>query len=229
MECNYLIVTTLTMLKCAISGLASFLACGWCSAAGAETTTLDVHFKLTDIDYKPLPNVPVRLIFGCDNDWQSKDAGRKFATDEKGEAHFTADVVLDKRWRKIPTNFVDSLMSVPHPREHLLAGAALDYMGFNAIYAVDIVCLPGGTTMQDNFTLYAADASGNFTREVDPRNYASLRPDLGRVVLRGPGYEPWDYSLLPTEDSKHWTLKLAFKKSPPPIPLDEHGSVALPR
>ena len=37
-------------------------------SAHAQPVTLDVAFKLTDLDYHPLPNVPVRLVFGSDPD-----------------------------------------------------------------------------------------------------------------------------------------------------------------
>jgi len=188
----------------------------------AQTIDLDVSFKLTDIDYKPLANVPVRLVFGSDKDWQNKDAGYKFTTDAKGEATLQTKVILDKVFRKIPTNYIDSLFSLPLPRQHLIAAAELEYMNLPALYAVDIVCLPGGTTMQDDFYLYSRDQDGNFSRRVQPREYGTLRPDLVGYVLQGPGYEPWDYSLLPFESDppgQHWGLKLAFKRSKAPVKL----------
>lgn len=75
----------------------SLVTFGWCPSALAETVTLDVQFRLTDNDYKPLPNVPVRVVFGCDKDWNQANSGVKLTTDSKGEASFTATVDLDKQ------------------------------------------------------------------------------------------------------------------------------------
>lgn len=213
----------MTFLKSSFIGLVNLLALAIGSSAFGQAVTLDVSFKLTDIDYKPLPGVPVRLVFACDKDWQSPKSGYRFQTDDKGEAHLTANVTLDKRLRRIPTNFVDSLLSTPKPMDHLSMGAELSYMDFPALYMVDVLLLPDrSTAMQDSFFLYTADQSGNFSHKVWPREYHSVRPDLKNVVLRGPGFEPWDYMLQPVPDDatgRKWALKLAFKKTPPPIPL----------
>src|SRR2546430_16287545 len=93
--------------------------------APAQNVTLDVTFKLTDPDYRPLAGVPVRIVFGTEKDWQSKDAGRKIITDAKGVARFTAPVTLARRAMKKPTNFVSSLVNVPQPVDSLRVGAEM--------------------------------------------------------------------------------------------------------
>ena len=45
--------------------------------------------------YPPLAGEAVRLVLGEGANWQNPDAGRKFLTDEKGEAHFTMDGLMD--------------------------------------------------------------------------------------------------------------------------------------
>jgi hypothetical protein len=73
--------------------------------------TLEVHFKLTDLEYHPLPGAAVRLVFGVQPEWQDPDAGRRFVTDANGEHRFRTAAVIDQRLRKKPTNFVSSLLS----------------------------------------------------------------------------------------------------------------------
>jgi hypothetical protein len=44
--------------------------------------------------------------------------------------------------------------------------------------------------------------------------------DLKSLVLTMPGHEPWDYFLEPGAEGTtppKWTLRLAFKRWPPPI------------
>jgi hypothetical protein len=49
---------------------------GPCMAADppALPVTLDVIFKLTDFDYKPISNAAVRVVFESEKDWQSPGA-----------------------------------------------------------------------------------------------------------------------------------------------------------
>ncbi len=41
----------------------------------AHAVDLDVQFKLTGLDYTPISNEPVRVVFGSDADWQSPASG----------------------------------------------------------------------------------------------------------------------------------------------------------
>jgi hypothetical protein len=65
-----------------------------------------VTFTLTDLDYRPIPSAPVRVVFGSDPHWQQQGNGYRFVTDAKGRHRFEARVSLDQRRRKLPTNFV---------------------------------------------------------------------------------------------------------------------------
>src|ERR1700729_3524003 len=76
----------------------------WCLMASAQTVPVDVHFTLLGMkdNYAPphpLPGETVRLVLGAGPDWQNPSAGRKFVTDEQGEARFTMDALIDTRWR----------------------------------------------------------------------------------------------------------------------------------
>ena len=184
-------------------------------SAAVQTVPVDVSFKLTDLDYKPLANVPVRIVFSSDPGWQSANAGRRIVTDAKGEAHFTANVAIDKRLRKLPTNFVDSLFSTPKQTDHLLVAAEMEYMSYRWLYVVEVARFQGGDTMLDNFAVYMRDARGNFTREIPSSANGFLPPELNGLALSGPGYQVCDYLL--DRDHNRWKLRLAFKKSPPPV------------
>lgn len=185
------------------------------STAAAQTVPLDVSFKLTDLDYKPLSNVPVRIVFASDSGWQGASAGRRIVTDAKGEAHFTANVAIDRKLRKLPTNFVDSLFSTPKSVDHLLVGAEMEYMNFHWLYVVEVVRFQGGDTMLDRFAVYTRDTRGSFTRQIDESPDGFKPPELGGLVLTSPGYQVFDYLL--ERDQNRWKLRLAFRKSPPPI------------
>jgi hypothetical protein len=55
---------------------------------------LSVEFKLTGLEYRPLPKAPVRLVLGTPPDWQSASAGHRFVTDAEGTHRFTTSTVL---------------------------------------------------------------------------------------------------------------------------------------
>jgi hypothetical protein len=44
--------------------------CGVSGEAGDDRVVLTVECKLTDLEYKPLPSAPVRLVFGSTPDWR---------------------------------------------------------------------------------------------------------------------------------------------------------------
>jgi hypothetical protein len=77
--------------------LACLAATPFVLARGAEggTVPLDVEFKLTDREYRPLAGVPLRLVLGIE-DWQAADAGVRIVTGEDGAARFTTQAVIDR-------------------------------------------------------------------------------------------------------------------------------------
>jgi hypothetical protein len=189
-------------------------------AGGGDGVTLDVRFKLTDLDYKPLPGAAVRVVFGSDVDWQGPTSGYRFVTDANGEHRFATRVRLDKRLRKVPTNFIGSLLSIPQNTDHLTVAAELEYMSFRWLYAVDVCRFSSGDVMLDGFTVYSAGAGGRFTNQAVHDENGWRMADLEGRVLTMPGYEAWDFMLQPDPDDparRHWTLQLAFKRAPPPV------------
>jgi hypothetical protein len=185
------------------------------------STPLEVTFRVTDPDNNVLPGSPARLVFLCDKTWAEANTGYQVTTDAKGEAHFTAPVKLDRHFRFMPTNFIASLISPPQLTSHLAVGAEMDYMGKKALYVVEMVQFDDGTTMQDDFYVMLRDKDGRYTQRID-----NVPPDGWRVrkligfgdLVGGIGYESSDFGLeAPGEKGKPWTLKLAFKKYPPPV------------
>ena len=195
--------------------------CGVSGEAGDDRVALTVEFKLTDLEYKPLPSAPVRLVFGSTPDWQGADAGHRFVTDASGAHRFTTSVVLDKQWRKLPTNFASSLVSLPEQTDHLTVAAELEYVTFRWLYAVDVYRFPkGGDVLLDGFSVYTRDARGAFTNKAKQDSGGWKMSDLGGLALTHPGHEPWNFMLQPDPaDPSHrrWTLRIAFKRSPEPV------------
>src|SRR5580658_5128513 len=101
----------------------------FCLMAGAQTVPIGVDFTLLDVKdpynppYPPLAGETVRLVLGQSPDWQNPDAGHKFVTDEKGEAHFTMDGLLDPVWRWRNVGFTP--LSMPVKGEHMKIGVEL--------------------------------------------------------------------------------------------------------
>jgi len=57
------------------------MTCASVSDRQSMNVSLRVHFTLTDLDYHPIRDVPVRVVFGSDPDWQRKGNGYRFVTD----------------------------------------------------------------------------------------------------------------------------------------------------
>jgi hypothetical protein len=195
--------------------------CASSSSVGMDPVALNVHFTLTDLDYKPIPDVAVRVTFGSDPRWQSADSGERFVTDANGEHRFTASVVIDKLARKLPTNFLDSVFSRSKLTDHLMVATELEYATYHWLYTVDLYRFPGGDpVMLDGTAVYTRDATGAFTSKAHLDEGGWRMAELNGLVLTTPGHEPWDYSLQPDDGDpaqQKWTLKLSFKRSPPPI------------
>ncbi len=192
------------------------------SCAAADPVTLDVTFRLTDLDYKPIANAPVRVVFGSDKDWRAPGAGHSIVTDAKGEARFSAPASLERRMKKKPTNFVSSLVSTPEPTDFLQVGAEMEYAGFRWLYAIDVYRFADGDSMLDEFDVYTADDKGAFTRKAkhEPKGGGWLMADLKGMALTTPGYDAYDFMLAPDpadKSSKRWRLNVSFKRYPAPV------------
>jgi hypothetical protein len=191
------------------------------TAKGAEPVELAVRFKLTDPDYKPIGGADVRLVLGAESGWQNAAAGKRFITDPNGVHHFQERVILEQSSRKRPTNFVDSLFSRAEPTDHLQVAAELEFAGHRWLYVVDIHRFKrDGDLLLAGLDVYAADASGGFTRKAKATDAGWTMADMGGLVLTDPGHKAWEFRLQPdATDStqKRWTLEIGFMRSPEPV------------
>ena len=198
-----------------------------------QTVTVDVEFKMTELE-KPdsrLAGVPVRLVLGEVADWQGPNAGHRFVTDAQGEARFSMAGMVDRRWRMVP--YAMTGLSFPRRMDHILVAAELEqliptpgreYRHLQWLHTMDMDCYdPDTCATSDISAVYTRDGQGWFTRrgQLGPsvRNMPGglIMPELGGMVLAGPGYKAADFSLNPeSQDRKRWKVKLWLQRKPPP-------------
>ncbi|HTK94670.1 MAG TPA: hypothetical protein VL382_03455 [Terriglobales bacterium] len=194
----------------------------------AEPVNITVDFRLTPLESNdPLPNVPVRLVFGAAPGWQNKDAGYRFVTDADGRAKFTTTGVVDRRWRMEPVAMTP--LSWPKRSNHIMIAAELDqpvpqkdgtYSHMPWLHTLDLDCDSSQCATSDIVWIYTRDAQGNFTRPVEyvgePSSLSA--PELNGMLLGGPGYKAADF-WLSTDDPqrKQWDVKLVLQRRPPPV------------
>jgi hypothetical protein len=188
---------------------------------GAARVTIDVHLTLTDLDSNPLAEQPVRLVVGSEPGWQNLDAGKRFVTDANGKYRFSTKAVLDPQMRKMPTNFMSSLVSRKQRTDHLSIAAELGYMTFRWLYAVDVYRFPDGTSaLLDGLAVYTPDSGGRFTRRATHTESGWRMADLDGLVLTTPGYQLGQVTLLPDESDstrQRWILRVTFQRQPAPM------------
>jgi hypothetical protein len=200
-----------------------------------QTVMVDVDFKLTELEApdRRLAGVPVRLVLGQGSDWQGPNAGHRFVTDAKGEARFSAEGLVDRRWRMVP--YAMTGLSFPKRADHITIAAELEqliptasgqYNHFQWLYTLDIDCYTASDCASSDITaVYSRDAKGWFTRQGEPvpDQYAPpglKMPELGAMVLTGPGYKAADFFLSPADadpDRKRWKVKLMLQRKPAPV------------
>jgi len=190
------------------------------SVTAAEPVRMDVHFALTDLDYKPIPAADVRVVLGTKAAWQRADAGHRFTTDPAGESRFTDAVTLTSVTRKRPTNFVDSLFSRAQPADFLQVAAEMGFAGHRWLYVYHLYRFGDGDVLMDHVEIYSRDQSGNFTVKAQATDEGWKIADLGGLMLTSPGHDIWRQSFGPDEndpEKKGWTFNLAFRRSPEPV------------
>jgi hypothetical protein len=212
-----------------LRGVMACLAVALVLLRGSEgrAATLDVEFKLTDVDYAPLAGVPLRLVFGV-KDWQAPDAGSRIVTAQDGTARFTTEAVVDRRWSFANIGFTP--LSMPFRADHILIAAELpfvlpkrdgDDIVHHWLYTAEVYRTPGGDcSTEDLDKVYEAAPDGRFTKLVGT-NAAGPNFDttIDGWVLSSAGYKMWDFMLSPDETDttgQHWHLKLAIMRLPKP-------------
>ncbi len=215
--------------------LACALCFAWASLASAQTVPIDVQFKLVSMkdnyDAEPAPVVgeTVRLVLGERPDWQNADAGRKFVTDAKGEAHFVMDALIDTRSRSRNIGFTP--FSKSSQAEHMKIAVELEHKyplekdgppkSFRWVLTMDLDCFRDGQCSTVGFMgINTPDAQGRFTKPlVRQAGTESWKvPELNDKVIWGMSYQVADFLMSVDEnDPKKRTLKFAIKRLPPAI------------
>ncbi|MFZ2068153.1 MAG: hypothetical protein WAV27_19455 [Xanthobacteraceae bacterium] len=155
--------------------------------SGAErTVSLDVEFKLTDIDYHPLAGVPLRLVIGA-KDWQSADAGVRVVTAADGSAKFTTQASINRRWNFSDIGFTP--FSIPFRVDHIAVAAELpfalpkkggDDIVHRWLYTADIDRMPDGDCSTDDLDdVYEPGSDGRFSKLIGTN---AAGPNFNTVV-----------------------------------------------
>src|SRR5262249_39166898 len=135
-------------------------------ALAQQTVPLEVTFKLTDLQYKPIA-ASVRLVSPDEPNWQRPDAGVKLTTGSDGVGRATLPVRLTRKLVKRPTNYWSSLLAPPENSEVVRIGAELQWAGHPWLHVVQLVRFPGGDVLLDSHEVYTRDASGSFTAKAE--------------------------------------------------------------
>ncbi len=191
--------------------------------------TVDVSFQMTELERidRPLAGVPVRLVLGEVADWQGPNAGHRFVTGEDGVANFTAQGVVDRRWKMVP--YAMTGLSFPKRADHIMIAAELEqliptasgeYRHLQWLYTMDIDCYTSDTcATSDISSVYTRDDKGRFTRQGQWRPQEGLTmPNLGGMMLTGPNYKTADFYLsAASPDRKRWKVRLTLQRKPAPV------------
>jgi len=190
--------------------------------ASAQNVPIEVSFTLLDV-LEPLPGATVRLVLGASSDWQNANAGHKFVTDSKGEAHFTMDGIIEKRWRSQSIPFTP--FRFPIRVDHMMIAVELEhrfqfvkdapFQEFRWLLTMDLDRVGGGSCRTVGFMgIYTPDAQGRFTKPL-PRRAGTESwtiPDLNHQVVWGMSYQVAGF-MLSSDPDKH-TLSFAIKRLP---------------
>jgi hypothetical protein len=200
----------------------------------SQVVTVDVTFTLTELE-KPdsrLAGVPVRVVLGEGDDWQGPDAGHRFVTDSKGEAHFTVQGIVDRPIRMLPVAMTG--LSTPKRTDHMMIAVELEqlvptpgseYKHYQWLHTLDIDCYTRDDCATSDITgVYTRDKKGRFTVKGEPGpstgpGTAGLKmPELGGMVLSGPMYKTTGLFLQPLDEARtRWKLNLNLQRKPAPV------------
>ncbi len=213
-----------------IGGLVCFavIALSIVRSGASRTVSLDVEFKLTDLDYHPLAGVPLRLIVGT-KDWQVPDAGTKIVTAADGSAKFTTQASINRRWIFVNVGFTP--FSVPLRADHIAVAAELpfalpkkggDDIVHRWLYTADIDRMSDGDCSTDDLDdVYEIGPDGRFSKLVGTNAAGpNFNTQIDGWFLPSAGYQLWEFTLEPDKadaSGQRWHLKLAIKRRPKPV------------
>jgi hypothetical protein len=200
-------------------------------SATIRPVTLDVHVTVQDPDRSAAIGLPLRIVVGAGLGWQNADAGVRCLTDGEGACYARDSIVLDDRRRKLPTNFLSSLIASRERTRHVQIAIEMEYADRPWLAAIDIDRFENGTSAQlDLWRVYGRASNGVFTDDI-PQIDGAFRARLPRgVVLPVPGFDVQRAALDPdtnVADGSHWILRLSLNRWPAPV-VREHLTAGIP-
>jgi hypothetical protein len=195
-----------------------------------ETVTMHVAVKLTDNDNNPIARWPLRMVVGVRDwdapDWRGPDTGVRIVTDANGDASFTTEAIVDRRWEWQSVGFTP--LSIPVRVRHVSVGFESERtlpsphgdVVHHWFYTAEVYrWSDGSSSTYDIDRLYEAGPDGRFTRLLGmgvSSPYSVIKID--GLMLIGSGYRLADFEFDPVGDgAKEWNLKLALKQMPKPV------------
>jgi len=192
------------------------------NAIAQQAIVLEVTFKLTDLQYKPIA-AAARIVSPDEPGWQRPDAGVKLATGSDGLGHARLPVRVTRKSCKRPTNFWTELVARQEPCEVVRVGAELQWAGHPWLHVVELIRFPGGgDVLLDSHEVYTRDASGSFTAKAEHVGQDWKVSYFPNMLLTAVGHQPFDFMLAPKDGAgaspnAPWTLRLSFRQSPEPV------------
>ncbi|MBK9442201.1 MAG: hypothetical protein IPN53_13210 [Comamonadaceae bacterium] len=176
---------------------------------------LDVQLTLLDTDSSPIAGAPVRLVLANAPGWQDAGSGIKLKTDGHGMARWLTPGPVDRRQRKLTTNFFTQLVSPTQETFHFSVAAQLSYLGREWLLVTDVDYFANGTSAQrDGIRLYGVDAKGAFSVPVRRDGNGWHFPGLAWPV-NSPGFHVTKLSATPRGTG--WSVDWVLRRLPEPI------------
>jgi hypothetical protein len=179
--------------------------------------TIDVLLTVRDADRSPAAGVPVRLVLGAPDNWQAPDAGHRRVTADDGTCQLLETFSLGDRRRKMPTNFLSSLLASTERTRHLQLAIETEWAGRPWLTVIDVDRFASGASVRlGPLRVYGRAANGRFTDDVPHIDGAwHARVPTGKVVSV-PGFDVASATIDPdpsiTPVGAQWTARLTLTR-----------------
>lgn len=188
--------------------------------------TLDVLVTLREADRSPAVGVPMRIVLGATQAWQAPEVGTHRVTADDGTCHLVESFALDDRRRKMPTNFLSSLLASTERTRHVQIAVEMEFAGRPWLTAIDIDRFDNGSsTRLEPMRVFGRAANGRFTDDVPQINGAwNARLPTGKVVSV-PGFDVTSASIDPdtsvTPVGSQWAARITLTRWATPVQRDQ--------
>lgn len=185
---------------------------------------VEVQVTVLGADGAPVVGLPLRVVPGHTPAWQTPDAGAALVTNGAGVVRLAAQLVLEERRHKMPSNFFTSLVAPAERTRHIQIGVEMAYAGRPWLTAIDIDRFENGTSAQlQARRVFARAGNGHFTDAVPPRDGVHRATLSKGLVLSVPGFDVSAATLDPdtTQPGQvRWRLALVLRRWPEPVLRD---------